>query len=241
MDGVMSSNSEREEYGTFSVEDLLGPLNDVEKKFAPPRLYAAGDPAFLKTGARVSIVGSRNASKDGLARARKLARALVEHKAVVVSGLALGIDTSAHRAAIEAQGRTVAVIGTPLDRFYPKENEVLQREIMRNHLCVSQFQVGYPTQPKNFPIRNRTMALMSDATVIIEAGETSGSLHQGWEALRLGRALYISKCLTEHPGLKWPAKMLAYGARVLSDETLEDFLMELPEREPALAFDECSF
>ena len=237
----MFTKSVSEEPSACSVEELLGPLNSVEQKFAPPKIFVAGDAEILRTGARVSIVGSRAASRDGLARAGKLARALVGHNVVVVSGLALGIDTAAHKAAIEAGGHTVAVIGTPLDRFYPRENKDLQLEIMREHLCVSQFPAGYPTQPKNFPIRNRTMALLSDATVIIEAGETSGSLHQGWEALRLGRGLWIAKWLTEQPGLAWPAKMLAYGARVLANETLEELLAELPEREPALTLNEFAF
>jgi DNA processing protein len=96
---------------------------------------------------------------------------------------------------------------------------------MEDHLAISQFPVGHPTLRTNFPRRNRTMALITDATVIVEAGETSGSLSQGWEALRLGRPLFIMKSVAES-GLKWPAEMRRYGADVLADP--DDLLDVLP-------------
>ncbi len=154
----------------FSCEELLGPLNEVEAKYAPERIFAHGDTELLKKGGRVSIVGSRNASPGGLSRARRLAQLVCANGGVVISGLALGIDAAAHRGAIDAGGKTIGIIGTPLDRFYPKENADLQRLIMREHLCISQFSVGRPTGRRDFPIRNRTMALFSDATVIIRGG-----------------------------------------------------------------------
>jgi DNA processing protein len=136
---------------------------------------------------------------------------------VVVSGLAEGIDTAAHTATIENGGQTIAVLGTPLNRVYPRKNLQLQQTIMANHLAVSQFPSGYPVQPKNFVIRNRTMALISNASIIVEAGETSGSLHQGWEALRLGRPLFMWKPLVGESGLSWPKRMMRYGALELND------------------------
>lgn len=221
----------------FSCEELLGPLNEVEAKYAPERIFAHGDTELLKKGGRVSIVGSRNASPGGLSRARRLAQLVCANGGVVISGLALGIDAAAHRGAIDAGGKTIGIIGTPLDRFYPKENADLQRLIMREHLCISQFSVGRPTGRRDFPIRNRTMALFSDATVIIEAGESSGSLSQGWEALRLGRGLFIAKWLLDRTELKWPEQMMHYGAQVLSDESLEEFFLSLPERDATLELD----
>lgn len=211
-------------------EELFGPLNAVERKFAPRTLYLQGREDILDRGARVAIVGSRAASPAGLARARKLAAKLVANQVVVVSGLAAGIDTAAHTAAIAHGGQTVAVLGTPLDICYPRTNRDLQQLIGAQHLLVSQFPPGSPVQRRNFPQRNRTMALISDATVIVEAGNTSGSLSQGWEALRLGRALYITRALAHDPELTWPAEMLAYGARILSDDTFDDFLDILPPR-----------
>jgi DNA processing protein len=213
-----------------TAEELLGPLNDVEQKHAPTKLFVAGETSILREGGRVSIVGSRKASREGVVRAKKLAKLLVQRHVVVVSGLAEGIDTAAHTGTLEAGGRTVAVIGTPLDKVYPRQNAELQDRLMEEQLVVSQFAIGYPTQRKNFPLRNRTMALISDATVIIEASDSSGSLSQGWEALRLGRGLFIAKSLAESTAVTWPEEMLNYGARVLSDETLEELFDFLPPR-----------
>jgi DNA processing protein len=100
---------------------------------------------------------------------------------------------------------------------------------MKNHLAISQFPVGHPIEPKNFVIRNRTMALISNASIIIEAGETSGSLHQGWEALRLGRPLFLWKSVVHNSSLSWPAKMMNYGALELDDP--ERVVDELPSSE----------
>lgn len=208
--------------------EVLGPLNDVEDKHAPARLYLRGDRGLLEHGPRVSIVGSRAATPEGLKRARYLARALVQHDMIVVSGLAAGIDTAAHEAAIEAGGRTIAVLGTPLDQSYPRENAELQERIAREHVLVSQFASGVPVTPKNFPMRNRTMALLTDATVIVEAGEKSGTLHQGWEALRLGRQLFLMESVAHDPALSWPREMIHYGAQVLTRESLDTALSELP-------------
>lgn len=218
--------------------ELFGALNDVERKHAPKQLYVAGDASLLTTGRRVSVVGSRNVTEAGAKRARSLVKQLVENNFIVVSGLAKGVDAIAHRTAIECDGRTVAVLGTPLDTFYPKENRALQEEIMRDHVAVSQFPSGYPATPKNFPMRNRTMALLSDATIIVEAGEKSGTRHQGWEALRLGREVFIMESVVEELKLSWVHEMLGYGAEVLSRDNLEKLIRNLPaftERE-AFAF-----
>ncbi len=201
---------------TFPTESLLGPLNDVEQRYAPKYLYAAGNPELLRAGPRVAIIGTREPSEEGARNATALAKALVGAGITIVSGLAKGIDAIAHQAAIEAGGGTIAVLGTPLDKFYPAENRALQKLIMHDHLALSQFPLGAPIERKNFPLRNRTMALISHASVIIEAGDTSGSLHQGWEALRLRRPLFIHKAIIRNPKLRWPAEMVRYGAMVLS-------------------------
>lgn len=224
-----------------TAEELLGPLNEVERKYAPSCLYVCGDLNLLRHTQRVAIVGSRKASPNGLARAKKLASLLADRGIVVVSGLAEGIDTAAHTACMQKGGRTVAVIGTPLDKTYPARNTALQEKIMADHLCISQFPPGTPIQRHNFPMRNRTMALISDITVIIEAGESSGSLSQGWEALRLGRGLFIAKSVVDDPSLKWPQDMLEYGAKVLSDSTLDDFFDELPEKMAKVELDGLPF
>jgi DNA processing protein len=216
------------EYETVTPADILGPLNSVEEKFAPKQLFLRGDRGLLRSGPRVSIVGTRKASADGRRRAQSLAKTLANHGIVVVSGLAAGIDRAAHEAAIEAGGRTIAVIGTPLDQSYPKENADLQETIARDHLLISQFPIGYPSLPKNFPLRNRTMALVTDATVIVEAGEQSGTLHQGWEALRLGRILFLMESVADDDALSWPKEMISYGAQVLNRENLGAVIENLP-------------
>jgi DNA processing protein len=196
------------------------PLNQVERKNAPEQLFAAGDLALVRGGTRISIVGAREASPAGLKRARKLATELAREGFIIVSGLAEGIDTAAHVATLSAGGRTVAVLGTPLDRSYPAKNRALQQSIMAEHLAVSPFAPGSRVYRSNFPYRNRLMALLSDATVIVEASDTSGSISQGWEAIRLGRLLFILKSIADAPGLTWPRKMLEYGAQVLTDTEL---------------------
>jgi DNA processing protein len=213
---------------TVTPADVLGRLTDIEIKYAPPRLHLLGNLELLKRGPRVSIVGSREASADGLKSARQLARTLAEHDIIVVSGLARGIDRAAHEGSIEASGQTVAVLGTPLDQVYPKENAELQEQLARDYLVVSQFEPRSLVHKSNFPARNRTMALLTDATIIVEAGETSGTLHQGWEALRLGRILFLMENVANDANLSWPAKMIHHGAQVLSRSNLSTVIRNMP-------------
>lgn len=214
-------------YPSIDLESLLGrPLNDIEEKYAPEVIYYNGPMEIPLPCARVSIIGSRNASKKGLLEAEEITKILIKNRAVIISGLAKGIDTVAHQTAMKYGGKTIAVIGTPLNKVYPKENFKLQEEIIKNHLVISQYKVGHKTTPKDFVLRNRTMALISDASVIVEAGETSGSLYQGWETLRLGRPLFICKTVVRNSGLEWPKKMIEYGAIEL-DESV-DILEDLP-------------
>jgi DNA processing protein len=226
---------------TSASHDLLGPLNEVERKHAPEVLLTAGDTRLLEEGARVSIVGCPEASAEGIRRASQFATLLAERSIVLVSGLAEGIDTAAHTAAITGGGRTIAVIATPLDQVYPKQNAALQHRIAQGHLLISQFPPGSPFRRRNFLLRSRTMALISDATVIIEAREVSESVQQGWEALRLGRPLFIEESVADDPSRTWPGAMLGYGARILSDETLDEFFDSLPPRLPVRVNGELPF
>lgn len=212
----------------FRISDLLGQLTEYEAKNAPEELYLAGDTLLLTEGQRVAIVGSRKASSEGIARARSITKTLVKHGITVVSGLADGIDSVAHETAIEMRGKTIAVLGTPLSMAYPPHNQALLETIKRDHLAVSQFPEGYPFRRENFPQRNRTMALISDATVVVEAGEKSGSRHQGWEAIRLGRLVYIMQNVAENDKLRWPREMIDYGAQVLRREDMPDMIYDIP-------------
>lgn len=210
----------------MAVEQLLGrPLNPYEKRHAPHRLYVCGRITIPFQFPRVSVIGTRQPSSEGLKFVKNLVKKLSDKRVIIVSGLARGIDTAAHREAIRCGGRTVAVLGTPLTRFYPPENKELQLQIMSQHLAISQFPENHLTRRGDFILRNRTMALISDATVIVEAGETSGSLSQGWETLRLGRPLFISPIVLDRR-LQWPQEMMKYGAKVLNgvEELLDELL-----------------
>lgn len=166
----------------------------------------------------VAVVGSRQASVEGMERAKRLARELVTKGYTVVSGLAAGIDQAAHRAAMEANGRTIAVVGTPLGQVYPREHADLQEEIAARFLVVSQVPVlryakQRPTHNRFFfPERNITMSALTEATVIVEASETSGTLTQARAAFHQGRKLFILDSCFRRSDLTWPAKFEAQGA-----------------------------
>jgi DNA processing protein len=170
-----------------------------------PIIYAAGDRSLIDLPG-VAIVGSRKASEEGRRRAAKLARELAANGIVVISGLAEGIDHAAHSGAIAAGGKTIAVIGTPLDHAYPAKHAPLQEQIYREHLLLSPFQIGTPTHRGSFPERNRVMARIARATVIIEAGDTSGTLHQAVECEKSGRSLFIAQSVLDNPALEWPKR-----------------------------------
>jgi DNA processing protein len=193
-------------------------------------LWCAGDLSLVKRPC-VAVVGARHVSAHGAARARRLARELSKFGVVVVSGLARGVDTEALKATIEAKGRTIAVIGTPIDKAYPAENKRLQELIYGEHLLISQFPPGKKTYPSNFPERNKLMAAISDATVIVEASDTSGSLHQAAECLKLNRWLFIAKSLLEDRTLQWPAKFTHYPKTRPLNIT-DDILSALSIHEP---------
>jgi DNA processing protein len=179
-------------------------------------LYYRGAWEFSETRS-VAIVGSRNASDEGRKRAARIARLLVEKGITVVSGLAEGIDTAAHTAALDAGGRTIGVIGTPLHHAYPKPNRELQERIAREFLLISQVpalrydQQDYRRNRLFFPERNATMSALTEATIIVEAGETSGTLTQARAAVHQGRKLFILNSCFES-GLTWPAQFEAKGA-----------------------------
>ncbi|MCL2475977.1 DNA-processing protein DprA [Candidatus Bathycorpusculum sp.] len=212
-------------FSTHTINDIIGPLNEIEKKSTPIQVYTSGKIPLPLTTRRVAIVGSRKASPEGISETKKIAKYFVQQNIIIVSGLAEGIDTAAHTTAINEKGQTIAVLGTPLNKFYPAKNRQLQEIIMQEHLAISQFIIGQPVQPKNFVIRNRTMALISDATIIVEASSTSGTKHQCWEALRLGRPVFIHTKIMQNPHIEWITDAKKYGATEFSDpEEILDYL-----------------
>ncbi len=184
----------------------------------------------------VAVVGTRRPTPEGLARTRELVRQLVADGWAIVSGLAEGIDTAAHRAAIEAGGTTIGVLGTPLSVAYPKANRELQEQLARDFLVISQVPVllyeqqDYRRNRSFFPERNLTMAALTQATILVEAGETSGTLIQARAALAQGRKLFILDRCFDTPGLSWPAKLEKQGALRLRDS--EDLQRVLGDSHP---------
>jgi DNA processing protein len=173
------------------------------------------------------IVGSRGASEDGQKRAARLAKELVKRNFAVVSGLATGIDSAAHNAALEAGGTTIAVIGTPLGEYYPKENRALQQRIAKQHLLVSQVPVlrysaeHFKNKRTYFPERNATMSALTEGTIIVEAAETSGTLTQARAAMHQGRKLFILDSCFQRTDITWPARFEKQGAiRVRTPEDI---------------------
>ncbi|MGA8333846.1 MAG: DNA-processing protein DprA [Solirubrobacteraceae bacterium] len=162
----------------------------------PPMVFVAGN--LTPADARgIAVVGARKATNDGIKKAGAVARHLVDSGFTVVSGLAAGIDTAAHTAALERGGRTVAVIGTGLARSYPPENQALQRRIASECAVVSQFWPDAPPSRRSFPMRNAVMSGITLATVVIDASDTSGSRIQARLALAQGRPVFLLASLVE--------------------------------------------
>jgi DNA processing protein len=207
-DFVLNSIDSLEDYdliaqkGKHLYPKRLAKIND-----APEFLFLRGE-ASLTDRTVISIVGTRNPSDEGFERARRLARLLSERNITVASGLAKGIDFAAHNGTFDVNKPTIAVIGTPLNNVYPKEHNDLQNAIGQNGLVISQFIPGSPIQKWNFPMRNATMSGISVATIVIEAGETSGALIQAREALKQGRRVFIPQSALDNPALRWPKNYL---------------------------------
>lgn len=171
-------------------------LRDVHDR--PPALFVRGK--LAETDERsVAVVGTRRASEEAVATTGSIASELVQSDYVVVSGLAAGIDTAAHRAALEAGGRTIAVIGTGLREYFPKQNRSLQDDLGARSAVVSQFWPGQGPRKWTFPQRNAVMSGFARATVVVEAGQTSGARMQARLAIEHGRPVFLLRGLLGHP------------------------------------------
>lgn len=176
----------------------------------------------------IAVVGTRNPTEEGRNKAFKLATLLGKYKIVVASGLAKGIDRSAHEGALEHKTPTIAVIGTPITKSYPKEHAKFQEQIAESGLLISQFAPSQPVQRWNFPMRNAVMSGISLATVVVEAGETSGALFQADYALKQDRFVFVPQGAVDNPSLKWPRKYVQEkGAFAFS--RIEELINKLQE------------
>jgi DNA processing protein len=197
-------------------EDYPDRLRDA--KHPVELLYYRGWWDLIESPKRIAVVGSRDPSNNGVLRARKLVKQLVRADYTIVSGLAEGIDTVAHTTALQFGGRTIAVIGTPITDCYPADNKELQDRIAHDYLLVSQVPIWrFSTQDYRmnrlfFPERNATMSAVAQATVIVEASNTSGTLAQARAALHQGRKLFILDNCFLDPDLIWPKRFQDLGA-----------------------------
>lgn len=174
---------------------------------ASPFLFMRGNIDLLQERI-VSVVGTRNPTPQGRERAFMLSMLLGRFGIVVASGLARGIDSAAHTAAVKNEQPTIAVIGTPITKVYPRDNEALQKQISEKGLLISQFPPSAKVERWFFPMRNAIMSGISAATVVVEAGETSGALKQATYALKQGRLVFIPQSAIDNPNLEWPKKYL---------------------------------
>jgi len=183
----------------------------------PPFLFVRG--TLVSDDLRgVAVVGTRQASHDGLKRARRMSRLLCERGVTVVSGLARGIDTAARTAALEPGGRTIAVIGTEVLRCYPRENVALSEEIARNGAVVSQFWPSASPATYTFPRRHVTMSGIAQGTVVIEAASTSGAKMQARLALEHGKRVFLLRGLTE--ARPWAREYVASRGAVMAEDVV---------------------
>ncbi len=180
----------------------------------PPFLFVRGE-LTQDDAYSVAVVGTREASEEGVAKARKMARALTADGVTVVSGMAAGVDTAAHEAALDAGGRTIAVLGTGVAHTYPKQNLGLAERIAAGGALVSQFWPSTPPSSYTFPRRNVVTSGISQGTVVIEATSTSGAKMQARLALEHGKRVFLIRSLvTDQP---WAQKYVGRGAIVVSE------------------------
>ena len=216
----------------LTINDALYPRYLRQIFQPPPILYAAGDLKLLNQPG-MAIVGTRKASAPGRSLAYDFSEQLARAGLVIVSGLARGIDTQAHRGAISTtSGKTIAVLGSGLDVIYPRQNLALSREISTHGLLVSEFAIGSQPLPQHFPRRNRIISGLSIGVLIIEAAIKSGSLITAAYALEQGREVFAVPAAINNPLAAGCHQLIQQGAKLTT--CINDILIELQDLAPAL-------
>ena len=219
-----------------SLGDLRYPQALLETEDPPLLLYLMGPASLLQhqpfpTDRCLAVVGSRNPTAQGAENARLFARALCGAGLTIVSGLALGVDAAAHEGALEAaisagtMAATIAVVGTGLDRVYPRKNLDLAHRIAANGLIVSEYPLGTPPLPANFPKRNRIISGLSQGTLVVEAAVASGSLITARMAAEQGREVFAIPGSIHAPQSRGCHALIRQGAKLV--ESAQDVLEEL--------------
>jgi DNA processing protein len=207
---------------TLADEAYPRPLLEIADP--PPLFYACGRIELLQRPA-LAVVGSRNATAQGVRNAEEFAKALSESGLTIVSGLALGIDAGAHRGGLDGSGSTIAVLGTGIDLVYPQRNAALAAEIAARGLLVSEFPLGTPAAAQNFPRRNRLISGLARGCLVIEAALASGSLITARSAAEQGREVFAVPGSIHSPLSKGCHALIKSGAKLV--ECADDVLSEL--------------
>ena len=202
------------------------PMRLKEGLTPPPVLFVRGNADLLRQ-ASVGIVGSRHATPQAMRIAGDFGRALSEQNITVISGMAAGIDTAAHHGALQGAGSTIAVWGTGIDRIYPQSNQKLAYQIAEQGAIVSEFPLGTRPLAGNFPRRNRLIAGLAQAVLVVEAALESGSLITARLAGEMGREVMAIPGSIDNPHSKGCHKLIKEGAKLV--ECLDDILIECPE------------
>jgi DNA processing protein len=203
----------------------------------PPLLYVKGRRELLNQPA-LAIVGSRNATAQGIANAEKFARALSDAGLTIISGMALGIDTAAHRGGLAGAGSSIAVVGTGLDIVYPARNRGLAHDLAARGALISEFPLGTPALATNFPRRNRVISGLARGCLVVEAALQSGSLITARLANEQGREVFALPGSIHSPLAKGCHKLIKQGAKLVDDAN--DILEELHLPLAATAANEAS-
>lgn len=207
----------------------------------PSVLYVRGNIDLMHRRG-LAVVGSRNATPQGVQTAENFSRTLAAQGLTIISGLALGIDAAAHRGALAAGGKTIAVIGTGADRIYPARNRDLALAIAEHGAIVSEFPLGTPAIASNFPRRNRIISGLSRGVLVVEAAPESGSLITARLAAEQGREVFAIPGSIHSPVARGCHRLIKQGAKLV--ETAQDVLEEFgnypePADVPAVLSDEC--
>ncbi len=234
-------SADREESAAAALgARILTPLDDeypapLKTIYDPPLcLYVRGTLTKQDEQA-LAVVGTRRASHYGMAQADKLAYLAAKAGFTIVSGLARGIDTAAHLAALKAEGRTVAVLGGALDKLYPPENRELAERIAVHGAVISEFPLGREPDRTTFPYRNRIVSGLSKGVLVVEAGLDSGAMNTAEQALEQGRSVLAVPGRVDLPGAKGPHRLIQNGARLVEDlpDILREFEFLFPPDEQA--------
>jgi DNA processing protein len=215
---------EQQNNGVLTVNDTNYPLQLKEIADPPPILFVRGNPDLLSLP-QIAIVGSRNPSALGKETAFSFARTLSLYGFVITSGLALGIDGASHRGALYANGYTVAVAGTGLDRVYPARHKELATEIVNTGVMISEFPPGTTAKANHFPRRNRIISGLCQGLLVVEAAKQSGSLITARMALEQNREVFAIPGSIHNPLARGCNALIREGAKLV--ETTQDILEEL--------------